>query len=57
MSVNDSMIQDNVSLMKERRVGSMTAEGVALMRAGEAGKPSDERICYDPRQYVLSVLN
>lgn len=48
MSVNDSMIQDNVSLMKERRVGSMTAEGVALMRAGEAGKPADERICYDP---------
>jgi len=48
MTVDDSMIQDNISLMKKRRVGSLTAEGVALMRAGEAGKPADERICYDP---------
>jgi len=48
MAVDDSMIQDNVLLMKKRRVGSLTAEGVALMRAGEAGKPADERICYDP---------
>jgi hypothetical protein len=37
MTVDDSMIQDNISLMKKRRVGSLTAEGVALMRAGEAG--------------------
>jgi methyltransferase (TIGR00027 family) len=48
MTVDNSMIQDNISIMKKRRVGSLTAEGVALMRAGESKKPADERICYDP---------
>ena len=48
MIVDDSMIQDNISIMKKRRVGSLTAEGVALMRAGESKKPANERICYDP---------
>ena len=33
---------------------SLTAAGIALMRAAESEKPADERICYDPyaRQFV-----
>src|SRR5512135_1458212 len=35
-------------LLTGRRVGSVTAEGVALIRMGEMRRPQGERICSDP---------
>ncbi len=37
---------------------SMTASGIAIMRALEAEKPANERVCFDPyaRQFVNSAL-
>ncbi len=31
-----------------KRQSSITAEGIALLRAMESDKPADERVCYDP---------
>jgi methyltransferase (TIGR00027 family) len=36
------------SAMNRRRAGSVTAEGMALLRAGESRRPEGERICDDP---------
>jgi len=43
--------------MRENR-SSLTAAGIALVRAVESEKPADERICYDPyaRQFVPSWM-
>jgi methyltransferase (TIGR00027 family) len=40
--------------MKQKQ-SSTTAEGIALVRAIEASRPVDERICYDP--YARSLIN
>jgi len=38
-----------------RKRSSTTAEGMALVRAIEAQRPEDERICYDA--YARSLVN
>jgi O-methyltransferase involved in polyketide biosynthesis len=48
MKQPEKTMQDYESLMKERRVGSITAEGMAFLRLAESIKPEGERICYDP---------
>ena len=37
---------------------SLTAQGIAIVRAIESAKPAEERICYDPyaRQMVSGAL-
>ena len=41
-------IQDYESLVNQRKAGSATAEGMAMIRSAESAKPEGERICYDP---------
>jgi len=48
MKQPDDTIQHYESHIKQRHAGSVTAEGVALIRASESAKPENERICYDP---------
>jgi methyltransferase (TIGR00027 family) len=42
----------------KKQQSSLTAEGIALVRAMESEKPADERICYDPyaRYFVSPAL-
>lgn len=60
MKQPEKTIQDYESLMNKRKAGSITAEGMALMRSTESAKPAGERICYDPyairfiRQEILA---
>lgn len=37
---------------------SITAEGIALIRAHESSKPAEERVCYDPlaRKFISSIF-
>ncbi|MFA6331560.1 MAG: class I SAM-dependent methyltransferase [Methanoregula sp.] len=48
MKQSEKTMQNYEELMKKRHAGSVTAEGVALIRATESAKPEGERICYDP---------
>ncbi|MDD1685740.1 class I SAM-dependent methyltransferase [Methanoregula sp.] len=48
MKQPDKTMEYYESSIKKRSAGSVTAEGVALIRATESAKPKDERICYDP---------
>ncbi len=38
---------------------SITAEGIALIRAYESSKPAGDRICYDPlaRKFINPILH